>query len=236
LLQHEGLRENTLLWYCGDNGSPRSTDRVTTPFRGEKALVYEGGIRVPGVIEWPAKIREGRSTDISAVTSDILPTVCELAGVEVPDRPLDGVSLNGLIEGTMTSRDKPICFWEYDTRRITRMDPRPKPYIDPALQEGTTPLVKYMGGKLTRSFNNYHHPPVTAEDYRGSRVILDGRYKLVIAGQRNDEDLVELFDLHADRAETNNLAGAKPELTEKLKRDLRDWQTSVLQSLSEADY
>ena len=45
------LRDNTVLWYCGDNGSPRSYDRVVTPFREQKGSVYEGGIRVPGLIE-----------------------------------------------------------------------------------------------------------------------------------------------------------------------------------------
>ena len=42
------LRENTVLWYCGDNGTPPSYGRVVTPFRKEKGHVYEGGIRVPG--------------------------------------------------------------------------------------------------------------------------------------------------------------------------------------------
>jgi len=58
----------------------------------------------------------------------------------------------------------------------------------------------------------------------------------VIAGEGNNESLVELFDLHADPAEQNNLATSKPELTQALKDGLRKWQTSVLNSLSEADY
>jgi arylsulfatase A-like enzyme len=59
-LADEGLRHNTLLWYCGDNGVPAS-GRVTTPFRGQKGQVYEGGVRVPGIIEWPKRIPEPRS-------------------------------------------------------------------------------------------------------------------------------------------------------------------------------
>ena len=100
-LDEKGLRQNTLLWYCGDNGVPTS-GCVTTPFRGQKGLVYEGGIRVPGIIEWPERIPQPRVTDVNAVTSDMLPTLCELVGQPLPDRPLDGVSLKGLIDGEMT--------------------------------------------------------------------------------------------------------------------------------------
>ena len=53
-LRKTGLRDNTLLWYCGDNGVPPE-GRLTTPYRGAKGQVYEGGVRVPGIIEWPAR-------------------------------------------------------------------------------------------------------------------------------------------------------------------------------------
>ncbi|QDV43450.1 Arylsulfatase [Stieleria neptunia] len=235
-LRDAGLRDNTLLWYCGDNGSPRSSGRATTPFRGEKALMYEGGIRVPGLIEWPAQISQGRASDVNSVTSDMLPTLCDLAGVETPDRPLDGISVVPVIEGTMKQRPKPICFWSYPSKRVTGASPKPRPYIDLALQEGTTPLVKEMAGKLTRSFNNFHQPEIAEADYAGPRVILDNRYKLVVDGQSGSEANVELFDLHADRAEQENLAGSEPAVTKRLLSELRQWQTSVLNSLQEVDY
>ena len=53
------LRDNTLLWYCGDNGTP-GDGIVTSPFRGQKGNMYEGGIRVPGIIEWPSRIIESK--------------------------------------------------------------------------------------------------------------------------------------------------------------------------------
>ncbi|MFT5466549.1 MAG: arylsulfatase A-like enzyme [Verrucomicrobiales bacterium] len=233
-LKSAGLRENTVLWYCGDNGSPPSSGRVDTPLRGEKALMYEGGIRVPGVIEWPAKIAAGRVSGVNGVTSDMLPTLCDLAGAPLPDRPLDGVSLAPLIDGKMEERPSPICFWSYNASRVTGRDPKPKPYIDPELQEGTTPLVKYLGGKLTRSFNNFHQPEISEEDYAGSRVILGNRYKLVIEGKRGGG--AELFDLRADSAEEKDLAETESEVAKELGAQLRTWQTSVLNSLSEADY
>jgi arylsulfatase A-like enzyme len=231
-LSETGLKDNTLLWYCGDNGSPSSSGRATTPFRGEKALMYEGGIRVPGLIEWPAKIKLPRSSSVSSVTSDILPTLCQLTDTAMPERPIDGISLATLINSEMQERSKPICFWQYPVQRVT--DANLKPYIDPALQEGTTPLVKYMAGKLTRSFTNYHQPPIEAADFEGARAIIDKNYKLVIDGDKQGS--VELFDLNQDPAETTNLKTRYPKVTAALQDKLKAWQDSVLESLQGNDY
>jgi len=230
-LDEEGLRRNTLLWYCGDNGVPH---RVTTPFRAQKGLVYEGGIRVPGVIEWPERIPQPRVTDVNAVTSDVLPTICDLVGQPLPDRPLDGISLKPLIDGQMTARPGPICFWNYDARQETKKGL--EPYIDARLQEGTTPLVKKMAGRLTRNFLNFHHPRVAEQDFAGPRAILDNRYKLVVDGQPGNESARELFDLGNDPAEEHNLIETRPDVAKRLERQLRDWQQSVLDSLTGADY
>lgn len=232
-LDAEGLRQNTLLWYCGDNGTPRS-GAVTVPFRGLKGAVYEGGVRVPGIIEWPARISKPRVSKVNTVTSDILPTLCDVAGQPFPERPLDGISLKPIIDGTMTERPRPICFWNFHSGREVKS--KLEPYIDPKLQEGTTPLVKKMGGRLTRNFLNFHHPQITEQDFTGARAILDNRYKLVIAGQRGEESLVELFDIREDPAEEKNLLETKPDVANKLKQQLHAWQESVLESLTGADY
>ena len=232
-LDDEGLRQNTVLWYCGDNGTP-SSGLVATPFRGQKGRVYEGGVRVPGIIEWPERIPEPRVTSVNAVTSDMLPTLCELAGEPLPDRPLDGISLKPLIDGGMTERPSPICFWNYDTSREDEGDP--EPYIDPKLQEGTTPLVKIMDGRFTRNFRNFHHPNISDEDFSGPKAVLDNRYKLVVDGEPGEESRSELFDLRNDQAEEKNLIETEPEIAKDLDRQLREWQESVLNSLTGADY
>ncbi len=231
-LDSEGLRRNTLIWYCGDNGDPPEAT-VATPFRGLKGHVYEGGIRVPGIIEWPEKIRKPRVTDLNTVTSDMLPTICDLTGQPVPNRPLDGISLKTLIKGNMTERPTPICFWSYEAGRESRNG---RPYIEPTLQEGTTPLVKLLGGRATRNFRNFHHATVTEEDFAGPRAILDGRHKLVVDGQLKNDHTRELFDLGSDPAEKNNLVDTKPEVAKRLEEGLRDWQQSVIKSLTGADY
>ena len=231
-LADEDLRDSTLLWYCGDNGVPAEAS-VTTPFRGYKGQVYEGGVRVPAVIEWPGKIPEPRVSDMNTVTSDMLPTVCDLTGLALPDHPLDGISLKSLIDGNMTKRPTPICFWSYEAGRESRNG---KPYIEPRLQQGTTPLVKLMGGRPTRNFRNFHHPTITEQDFAGPRAILDNPYKLVVGGQPGEQHTRELFDLRHDPAEENNLVDTEPEVAGKLEQKLRDWQKSVLNSLVGADY
>ena len=238
-LSVEGVREDTLLWYCSDNGAP-SESRFESPMRGSKGQVYEGGVRVPTVIEWPNRIKEARQSAVHGVTSDILPTLCDLASQQLPDRPLDGVSLVPLIEGAMSERPSPICFWRFGGETPDDADP----YIDPELQEGTTPLVKMMAGRFTRNFRNFHHPEIDEANFSGPKAILDTRYKLVVdaAGDRraavgqDDSPMRELFDIRADPAETENLASDNPETVERLERELREWQQSVLESLTGADY
>jgi len=224
-----GIKDNTLLWYCGDNGTPPSGLRESR-FRGVKGKVYENGIRVPSVIDWPDGIAKPLVSSVSTVTSDILPTLCKLAGTRFPDVPLDGIDLMPLLQGNMKQRRKPIAFWNFPT--LTNQDS--KPYIDPELQRGTTPLVKKSRGLFTRNFRNDHHPEITEDDFNGARAIISGDYKLVIDGDKNTG--VELFNLRNDSAESNNLAGSQSVMVEKLKKEMRDWQASALYSLMEADY
>ena len=134
----------------------------------------------------------------------------------------------------MTERPSPIFFWSYQANRVTGRAPKPKPYIDPALQEGTTPLVKYLAGKLTRSFTNFHQPEIAEDDYAGPRVALGNQYKLVLEGEKGTE--IELFDLDSDPSEKENLAETETEVVEAMKKEMRTWQESVLKSLRGGDY
>jgi len=234
LRQHlaaNGLRDNTLVFYCGDNGtSPDAA--LGFPHRGVKGQMYEGGILVPGLIEWPARIPQQRTTNVRTTTSDLLPTLCAITGQALPSRPIDGEDLSPLLDGQMKDRPKPLYFWEYSFRNVDQS----KPYIDPALQEGTTPLAKKSGGKATRDFTNFHHASITETDYLGPRAIIDGSFKLVIHDNKKAESKHELFDLKSDPAEKTNLIDQQPSTAERLKLKLRDWQKSTLESLTGADY
>ena len=230
-LGDESLRKNTVLWYCGDNGTPAG-GIVTSPFRGRKGTMYDGGIRVPGVIEWPAKISSPRVSDVNSVTSDILPTLCEIIGRPLPNRPLDGISLKPLIEGKMIQRTEPIGFWSFNTGNARGG----KPYIAPKLQQGTTPMVKMLGGRYTRRFVNFHHPQIREQDFGGVRVLLGNRYKLIVKSRKGKPDARELYDVRKDPAEKQNLAKSESQVAQGMQERLRAWQQSVLESLTGADY
>ncbi|QDT53727.1 Arylsulfatase [Caulifigura coniformis] len=228
-----GLRDNTLLFYCGDNGTSDDS-ALRVPHRGVKSQVYEGGVLVPGLIEWPARIRAPRVSKFRASTSDLLPTLCALTGQPLPGRVLDGVDLTPVLDGKSESRNAPLCFWMFDTTRL--MSSKPEPWIDPALQKGTTPLVKLMGGKPTRDFTNFRSPPLTEADDIGPRAIIDGQYKLVIHDRMAGSPKRELFDLEADPGEQADVFTQRPDLAEQLASKLEAWQKSVRSSLTGADY
>jgi arylsulfatase A-like enzyme len=111
------ISKNTMLWFCSDNG-PASQKQGgqrcygnTGPYRNRKGSLYEGGIRVPGILEWPAKIKSGRITNIPVVTSDYYPTILDILNIEDKSiRPLDGLSIKPLIEGKWEARPRPIEF------------------------------------------------------------------------------------------------------------------------------
>ncbi|MEZ5366192.1 MAG: sulfatase-like hydrolase/transferase, partial [Bryobacterales bacterium] len=117
-LRRLGVADDTMLWYCADNG-PEGINTTTRrrrgtagPLRGRKRSLFEGGVRVPGLLEWPSRVREPRSTRIPCSTLDYFPTVLGALGFEVQGRPLpnDGVNLMPLIEGQMTERPRRIGF------------------------------------------------------------------------------------------------------------------------------
>ena len=108
------LTDNTLLWYNSDNGGhegPKSTGNL----RGEKGTLWEGGLRVPGLVEWPARITKPFVSTTPCSTLDIYPTVLEASGVVAQNQiqPLDGVSLIPLFDHQTEARTKPLPFWNH---------------------------------------------------------------------------------------------------------------------------
>ncbi|MFH5802826.1 sulfatase [Alienimonas sp. DA493] len=100
-LDELNLAENTLVVYTSDNGpwlSKRHHAGSAGPLRNGKGTTWEGGMRVPGLFRWPGVIPVGTTTDRVAGTVDLLPTLAEVAGAELPDRPIDGHSLLGLLK------------------------------------------------------------------------------------------------------------------------------------------
>ena len=233
-LKKNNLKNNTLVWYCGDNGTPASAGRTGMTLRAEKGSLYEGGIRVPAVLEWPGGIKKHGVTKNIAVTSDFLPTLAELTKQPLPERPLDGISLVPFFNNPEKVRKEPIFFWKFEPGKV--FGDNPEPYIKPELQEGTTPLVKMMNGKYTRTFRNYKYNSISETDFGGERSMMTNRYKLVMDGESPNNAGLELYDIQNDKGETTNLADKFPVVAEDMKDQLRTWQESVLNSLTGADY
>jgi len=112
-LRRLGVARNTMLWFCADNGPEHRTGPGSTGgLRGRKRDLFEGGIRVPGLLEWPARIARPRTTEVPCSTSDYFPTVLAALGFHMEGRPepVDGIDLLPLIDGRMDERPRPIAF------------------------------------------------------------------------------------------------------------------------------
>jgi arylsulfatase A-like enzyme len=112
-LRDLGLAENTIVWFNSDNGGlPNITPETVGGLRGFKNTVYEGGLRVPAVIEWPSGINTPRITRYPAGTVDIFPTLADI--VQLPAsamlKPIDGMSLKPLFTADLKERAKPLPF------------------------------------------------------------------------------------------------------------------------------
>ncbi len=113
LLHQYNVYNNTMLWFTSDNGPAYNSPGQTAGLRGRKQTLWEGGIRVPGIIQWPDVIQENRESNFPVVSSDLLPTVCDILGVDLPsDRPMDGISVLPFLRGEATQRNKSIA-WAY---------------------------------------------------------------------------------------------------------------------------
>lgn len=129
-LQKLGVDENTMIWFCSDNGPEDRTPGSAGIFRERKRSLYEGGVRVPAFVLWKAKFRGGEKTDYPMVTSDYLPTIIDLLNIEYPGtRPLDGISLRDALLNHDLDRNSDIGFlfrnkisWVSDRYKLVSTD------------------------------------------------------------------------------------------------------------------
>lgn len=228
-----GLRENTLLWYCSDNGALPKVGS-SGGRRGHKGQVYEGGLLVPALLEWPARYASPKVVTASCVTSDIYPTVLDVADVSVPHQPLlDGQSLLGIIGGREKEREKPIGFWDRGKKGV----PTPsKKWMDDLLaaqRQGGEPdhpeRLNLDAGKIGG--------PEPANRFPGHAAWLDGQWKLHRVEHPQTQEVVwELYDLEADPDESRVLYAEHPERVARMQEELVEWLKSVVNSLNGVDY
>lgn len=126
-----GISENTMLWFCSDNGparqgSPRHVGSNGN-LSGYKLSINEGGIRVPGLMVWPSEIPEPLTIETPCVTSDYFPTILDVLGIPLPnDRFFDGISLLPILKGDRMVRNRPIGFLNRDGNDAAWMEDRYK--------------------------------------------------------------------------------------------------------------
>lgn len=118
LLKELDIDENTLVMFSSDNGPHREGGHVPDyfdsngPLRGYKRDLTEGGIRAPMLARWPGKIAPGTVTGHISAHWDILPTVCELAGAEIPGE-IDGISMAATLLGEKEQEEHEYLYWEF---------------------------------------------------------------------------------------------------------------------------
>ena len=111
-LKDLGLEKNTILWYCSDNGGLRNISPPSVGgLRGYKTTIWEGGLRVPAIIEWPKMIKP-KVTNYPASTMDIFPTIADILNLPDTDllKPIDGITLKPIFKNDLINREKRIPF------------------------------------------------------------------------------------------------------------------------------
>jgi arylsulfatase A-like enzyme len=237
------IADNTLVWYTSDNGPQgplsRNPPGSAGGLRDRKGTLWEGGIRVPTIIEWPSRIRKPRISNVPGSTVDIFPTLLEVAGVKALEQsqPLDGMSILPLIDGKMTDRAKPMGFWSFPARGQSMR----------SRQMLATQLAAQRNGKPPPS------PPNDATQRKaraatalkilensglvGHAAWIDNQYKLHrIPSSEPSLAKYTLYDLATDPAEANDLTGQMPDRVAKMKADLNQWQRSVVRSIAGEDF
>lgn len=131
-LQRMGLTDNTLIIFTSDNGGINMTkkkDEVLrisdmSPFRGAKSLIREGGVRVPFIVYWPGKVQAGCASEALLNSTDIYPTLLEVAGLEQnTGYPLDGYSLMDIFHGGKNARRHVTFHMPHDIKADEEMAP-----------------------------------------------------------------------------------------------------------------
>jgi arylsulfatase A-like enzyme len=118
LLKQLSIDEETVVFFCSDNGAASRWDGrfdSSGPLRGRKRDMYEGGLRVPMIVRWPGKVKAGHESDAVWSFTDVLPTLAEMGGADLPD----GVELDGLsVLPTLLGEQQPaladrFLYWEF---------------------------------------------------------------------------------------------------------------------------
>lgn len=186
------IRDETLVYFTSDNG-PAVTSMhphgSAGPLRAKKGHIYDGGIRVPGIVQWPGVVKPGTVSGEPISGVDLLPTLCDVAGVATPDdRTLDGASFRSVLSGQTMRREKPL-YWQFH---------RASSEVKVALRDGRYKLNARLTLPEMRPSGS-----ITKTEMEGMKVAeLTG---------------FELYDLKTDIGEEHDIKDTAPEVFERLR-------------------
>ena len=225
-LRDLGIEKNTLFIYCSDNGG---LVRESSGGREKKGSIYEGGLRVPAIFQWPARY-QARIIETPVFTSDLYPTLVAIAGAKVSPQPqLDGIDLTPILDGTSPTHP-PMGFWHgYQKGESTWSDRIIKSLMEAEQSGKPNPFP----GRRLKNVNEY--PDLDENDLHGHAAWNSWPWKLHRIEQ-NGKVKIELYHLIDDPMEKNDLSSREPERTAKMLLSLETWQRSVLRSWSGRDY
>jgi len=231
-LRSMNAAENTLLWYCSDNGA--IAEGSTGGLRGRKGTICEGGLRVPCLVEWPARIKSPQRSNLEACTVDIYPTLIEVAQAKVVHQPrLDGESLVPLFDGPVAKRSRPLGFWEAGIAGFGTPSDKIVSGIA-ARQQAGEPVTEATALGLAPAALEWKFGD---DVYRGHSAWLDQGWKLHRIENKDGGNVRwELYDLNVDPQEANNLSTSQPDRLTKMQGALEGWLASVVDSLKGKDY
>ena len=233
-LREMKIANNTLFWYCSDNGGLQTN---SSGGRAKKGSIYEGGLRVPAIIEWPARIKQARIVDDPAVTSDIYPTLVQIVGVKMDNQPLlDGVSLVEVIDGSNSVDRDGIGFWNHPTGGVSTPTAKLMADLLEAQQNGDQVgderWLRADAGQIKQQYPE--------DSFPGHSAWLDYPWKLHRIETKNGNVRFELYNLAGDPQETEDLFDSNASLPKKMRSQMQGrlgaWLASVARSLNGKDY
>lgn len=225
-----GIRDKTILWYCSDNGGLPNLG--STGGRGNKGDIYEGGLRVPAILEWPPSITEHRTTAVPCNTVDIYPTLLDIVDASPENQPpLDGTSLVPLIHNEMNKRQKPMGFWSFPEPGISTPGAKWMTELLEAQKQGKAvdPFrLRMDAGQIKKQY--------PLDSFPGHSAWLDWPWKLHRIENKNGKINFELYNLENDPNEEIDVSDHELAKVELMKKQLADWLVSVVNSLNGKDY
>jgi len=159
-LEELGIADNTIIIFTSDNGpDPSYKNGRTAGLRGQKGTLYEGGIKLPFMVRWPAKIKAGQVNNETVLCSiDLFPTICALAGVEprTGEYELDGLDFSKTFLGKQDTKRKSPMFWEFGQHFVGKPLPgnayqTRSPNI--CMRDGDWKLLVNYDGTMTELYN-----------------------------------------------------------------------------------